>query len=303
MIGRPCLTSWSRAQRPGPDALLVCFFLLFGLTFLLPRPGRAQGSSCARAHTRLKGCTAAITSRFIYPGGSAGPGAAAGKISLDQTVGTEATERTRSMSPRRPGVAFLMSAILPGAGQLYNGDHRGYLYLGLEAGAWFARLSYLDAGNTREGEYESFARRHWEFGKYRAAAGMDGCTWSAADDSVLLWFNAHDMQQYYEEIGKYDKYRCGWDDFSFDPDHPRTLSPNRSHYRDMRKQSNDLLSNARLALAVAVVNRVISGVDAFRSARRRSESLALGQNLRLENGLNGTWRRPKAFVKLVWELP
>lgn len=203
----------------------------------------------------------------------------------------------------KPGVAFLMSAILPGVGQLYNGDRRGYLYLGIEAGAWFARYSYLDAGNKREGEYEAFARRHWNLGKYRSSAGGDGCTWSASEDSLILWFQENDIQQYYEELGKYEKYRCGWDDFSFDPDHPNALSGNRSRYRDMRQQSNDLLNNARLALAVAVVNRVVSGVDAFRSARKKSESVELRQGLRFENELGGSWRRPRAVLRVVYDLP
>lgn len=201
---------------------------------------------------------------------------------------------------RKPGVSFLLSAILPGAGQLYNGDQRGYVYLGVEAATWFARFSYLDAGNRREGEYESYARRHWTFARYRGSDGEPGCNWTSSNDSVLVMFFNRDVQQFYEEIGKYDKYRCGWDDFaeSYDPGNDRSLSPHRKTYRGMREQSNDLLNNARLALAASVVNRVVSAVDALRTARGRQRPSAF----RLESGFSGG-DAPRAELRLVRMLP
>ena len=66
---------------------------------------------------------------------------------------TEALARASfAANPSRkpaPGLALLASLALPGAGQLLNGDRRAFFYLGVEAGAWFARASYLDAARTK----------------------------------------------------------------------------------------------------------------------------------------------------------
>ena len=62
-------------------------------------------------------------------------------------------------SPRSPRLSFLFSAILPGTGQLYNGSQRGYVYLAVEAMAWFARVSYKDAADRKEADFRAFADR------------------------------------------------------------------------------------------------------------------------------------------------
>jgi hypothetical protein len=212
---------------------------------------------------------------------------------------SRAEERTKPV--RKPGVSFLLSAILPGAGQLYNGDDRGYLYLGIEAAAWFARLSYLDAGNKKENEFERFADVHWMLTLYRSRGDSLGANYTVENDSLIVGFFRRDRQQYYEEIGKYDKFRAGWDDWAYDPANDRAISPNRAHYRKMRQQSNDLLDRARLALAATLVNRVVSSVDAFRTARGRSRG-APESSLRLESGFRGG-RDPQATLALVKVLP
>ena len=209
----------------------------------------------------------------------------------------------RAKPRRKPGISFLFSAILPGAGQLYNGDNRGYLYLGIEAAAWFARLSYRDAGKKKENEFERFADVHWTLNLYRAQKDSLGAGYTPANDSLIVEFFRRDQQQYYEELGKYDKFRAGWDDWAatYDPANDRALSPNRAQYRKMRQQSNDLLDRARLALAAAMVNRVVSGVDAFRTARGRAQG-APESSLRLESGFRGG-SDPRATLALVKVLP
>ena len=69
-----------------------------------------------------------------------------------------------------PGLAFLMSAVLPGTGQLAEGRKRAFAYLGIEAFAWISHFAWVDAGNKKEGEYEAYARRHWDLDDWRALA-------------------------------------------------------------------------------------------------------------------------------------
>ncbi len=205
---------------------------------------------------------------------------------------------------RAPGVAFLMSAVLPGAGQLYNGNQRGYLFLAIEAGAWFARSSYIDAGNKKEGEFEAFARRHWDYDRFRDSAGSDGCLWTAEADSLIRAYESGDLEQYYEELATSDLYRCGWDDFeaNFDPDNPDVLNPRRDDYRSQRAKSNDLKDKAGFALGVMVLNRVVSAVDAFRVARSRNRGEG-NPGLRLHGDVDLLGETTRAEFRLVKEIP
>lgn len=214
-----------------------------------------------------------------------------------------AEERARSRPVRNPGIAFLLSALLPGAGQLYNGDRRGYIYLGAEAAAWFTRISYRNAGETKEDQYEAFARRHWDFERWVAGRGQAGCAWTEDDSLALATYRAENLQQYYEAIGKKPQYRCGWDDFEQlpDPGSEQSMTPNQAAYREMRISSNDYLERARMAGAVLMINRLVSGFDAFRTARVRREGRAA--TLRLESGFGGTGPEPRAEIRLVKVLP
>ena len=203
---------------------------------------------------------------------------------------------------RNPGIAFLLSAILPGAGQIYNGDRRGYIYLGCEVAAWFTRVSYLDAGEKKEDQYEAFAQRHWDFDRWVSGRGLAGCTWTEDDSLALATYRAENLQQYYEAIGKKPQYRCGWDDFELlpDPGSERSMTPNQSSYRQMRISSNDYLERARLAGAVLMINRLVSGFDAFRTARARRE--ARSSAFRPATGVRGG-PEPRAEIRLVRLLP
>jgi hypothetical protein len=203
---------------------------------------------------------------------------------------------------RKPGVAFLLSALVPGAGQLYNGNKRGYAFLGLEAMSWFARLSYLDAGDRKQDDYESFANRHWSYPRFRDTAGQDGCLWTADADSLIRAYQESDPKQYYEEIANADSYRCGWDDFSesYDPSDPNAFSPRRVDYRKQREKANQLKDRANLAVAGLVLNRIVSAVDAFRVARSRQTETT---GFRLESRLSGSPVHPRLDLRISRAIP
>ena len=203
---------------------------------------------------------------------------------------------------RKPGVAFLLSALVPGAGQLYNGNKRGYAFLGVEAVSWFARLSYLDAGDRKQDDYETFANRHWSYPRFRDTAGQDGCLWTADADSLIRAYQAEDPKQYYEEIANTDTYRCGWDDFSegYDPTSPNALSPRRADYRKQREKANQLKDRANLAVAGLVLNRLVSAVDAFRVARSRQTE---ANGFRLESRLTGSPVDPRVDLRISRAFP
>ena len=141
-----------------------------------------------------------------------------------------------------PGVAFLMSAVLPGSGQAAQGRNRAFAYLGIEAISWIAHVSWTDAGNKKEGEYEAYANRHWILATWDSLAAESnpdcqaippGVSYADSKTTIEGFLETGNYQHYYEDIGKLEAYRAGWDDFSCDE--PDVMSPNRVYYRGMRR--------------------------------------------------------------------
>ena len=66
-----------------------------------------------------------------------------------------------------PGRAMLLSAILPGLGEIYAGSPvKAFFFAGLEAGAWYFRKRTQDNMASKELEYKQFADEHWDFGRW-----------------------------------------------------------------------------------------------------------------------------------------
>ena len=63
--------------------------------------------------------------------------------------------------------AFVLSAIIPGAGQFYNKNYkRGIAYLAFEIINWSKRSTYLDKGDNFVAQYKDFANNHWSFDRW-----------------------------------------------------------------------------------------------------------------------------------------
>ena len=81
----------------------------------------------------------------------------------------------------------------------------------------------------------------------------------------------HGDQQYYEEIGKYEQFNSGWDDVNpnLPPDYA-TIKANESangvSYTYQRAQANAFYTKAATMVTVALVNHLVSAVDAAISA-------------------------------------
>ncbi len=77
-------------------------------------------------------------------------------------------------------------------------------------------------------------------------------------------------QQYYEMIGKYPgQFGNAWDDASFDREYsgPSNITANNDYYMTMRDESNRFYDVAQYGLMVAMINHVISAIDAGFTAR------------------------------------
>jgi len=90
------------------------------------------------------------------------------------------------------------------------------------------------------------------------------------------------QQQYYELIGKYDQFNRGWDDANqYDPPDPadpsspiiRSNSKEQFAYADMRATANHYYDIASTFVSIAVINHVVSALDAYWTATRHNDAL------------------------------
>ncbi len=127
----------------------------------------------------------------------------------------------------------------------------------MEAAAWTGYFVKHDDGMEMRTQYEAFADAHWDYDKWiddhpcptvpptgATLEDVEDCgeasSGSGAWPGYIPWVSKEeDKQHYYENIGKYDWYISGWQDW--DP----TQSPYaqqtdlRTEYRGMREQSNN----------------------------------------------------------------
>ena len=184
---------------------------------------------------------------------------------------------------KSPVKAFIYSAVLPGAGQLYTGSKtKAALFFGIEALAWTGHVVYHGKGKDNTDTYQSFANTHWLEGRY--SAWLDE-HWGVTDDEdaydgEFLVFGHHlpdtRTQQYYEMIGKYNQFVYGWDDTgdiasSSGEPHPTTYSPLRIQYEGMRHDANKMYDRATASLFVMMANHLISGFEAALAARNHNK--------------------------------
>ncbi len=170
----------------------------------------------------------------------------------------------------------LMSLVLPGAGEVAMGYKRGYFMAAADIFAWTQVAKYHSDGADLRDAYYDFADAH-----YTDALLVDGYSTSHStsegfyrDGQGDLYFPSSergpiesiddlgnlplyvtkeaDRREYYENLGKWDQFVFGWDDYirpddypGYDPTGTRDpdllqpwVSKNREIYRVMRDDSN-----------------------------------------------------------------
>lgn len=209
------------------------------------------------------------------------------------------------------GKAVLLSAMLPGAGQIYAGDNwQGYVYMGIEAAAWALAISYNMQGKDKDKEFKRFADQNWNEAVYRdmeysLATNPDpsinrqspnhflgdrdvwnALPWTGGSDNKSKYLPnnfTHELprdrsQQFYEMIGKYlTQFGFGWVDQN--QDNTTTIglwdghSGYANNYADMRYKSNQLLEMSNNMFMAVMLNHVVSAVHAALSVQKKNTSM------------------------------
>lgn len=193
-----------------------------------------------------------------------------------------------------PGWSMLASLVLPGAGEAMMGYKRGYAMMAVDIFAWTQVSKYHSDGGDLRDDYYAFADEHYTdenlvlgyspdafdpragLGDHYFSEIVNG-TINDVDDleNLSLYVSMEaDRREYYENLGKWDQFIFGWDDFRR-PDNPPSgidyeitdtiddlrqpwISENRVIYREMRDESNDAFKTRDRWMYVNIGLRVFS---------------------------------------------
>ncbi len=253
---------------------------------------------CALANAALAGTAEeAATARAAWLLGRAEPAAYLPQDTrhFQAEIGTAATptEGGEKEGAGSAGLRVLASAVLPGSGEALSGYLRGYFMMALDIFAWTQVAKYDGEGQDKSDEYYAFADAHytdqWLVEAYNPAStdqerSGEGAIYfpsvgaindiSELDRLPLYVTREEDRREYYENLGKWDQFIFGWDDYTrasvahpeYDYEPTRTISDvrqpwvskNREVYRDMRDAANDAYQTRDRWLYVNIGLRVFS---------------------------------------------
>jgi len=177
---------------------------------------------------------------------------------------------------KRPGISFLTSAIIPGAGQLYNGSKkRAVAFFAVEVGLWVGYASLQGKGHDKEDEYQALANQYWDFTQYAPTEKeqSEGHTIPVNAKGIPIKNN-----EYYENIGKYDKFNRGWDGAIVGKD--ASVTPERNTYLNLRKDANDFFGFATTLASLAIINHIISVGDAIFTAKKLNDEASVNLSVK-----------------------
>lgn len=190
---------------------------------------------------------------------------------------------------KKPGLGVLMSAAVPGTGQMYAGSWlKGSLLLAAEIGLWTATSHYRSEGEDWEDKFHLYADTYWNEGKYwdQAVASRDPeLDVLVTPDNYLdyldelreldetISYHTHSLpytktQQYYEMIGKYDQFSVGWSDEENYPE-----DKGRDYYEGMRHKSNQYFIKGTNCTMVILANHLFSALDAAWTIKRHNKQI------------------------------
>jgi hypothetical protein len=214
---------------------------------------------------------------------------------------------------KSPWLAAGMSALVPGAGQVYAESYwEAALFVAVDVAAWIVAYKYDEKGDKQTDLFQNFANANWSVVKYAeytqqnlappgkvydwrkpGTEGMDPfdrpwtqVRWEVINEMErdIGGYYSHTLppyneQQYYELIGKYPQFSEGWRDAdpSLGSDYETIkahLSPMFLGYSVERGKANDYYRSATTWVTIAIVNHLLSAADGAWSALRYNSAQA-----------------------------
>ncbi|MBE2226176.1 MAG: hypothetical protein IAE93_02495 [Ignavibacteria bacterium] len=220
------------------------------------------------------------------------------------------------------GLGVLLSAIIPGAGELYGGNYlKAGIFFGIEVLAWATFAYFTGKGNTKQDEYQAYADENWDVRTYARWLKNEGFSESSGinpdepnrdilREQIMVCERAnfsHTMpeygsQQYYELIGKYQNFQAGWKNLTHVP--TKAAGPyNYQTYRDPvftnyaadRQKANDFFDYAKVGPITAIVNHILSAADAAWVISTYNNKIKLETGFRMQNRVSPYTYQIKQF--------
>ena len=184
------------------------------------------------------------------------------------------------------GLAAMLSAAVPGAGQAYLGEGSGILFALVEVAGWTANRVFLHKAQTERERSARYAgdpadtASAWSFERWSLATGLDPA------QLQRVW--ELDRQAFYQLIARDPTYLAGW---------KGDAEVTRSAFFGIRGRARDEYDRATDASYVLWINHLLAALDALRAAR--VQNLMLQHNLELK--LRSSWqgRQPAVVAVLV----
>jgi hypothetical protein len=211
-------------------------------------------------------------------------------------------------SRKSPWLAAGLSLMLPGTGELYSESYiKSAGFFAVEVALWVLAYKYDQKGNHQTDFFQNFANAHWSVVNYAQYAqshyspgngpynwlipGTEGdppwmrVNWSELNrmesdigaTTAGMYYShqlpTYNTQSYYELIGKYPQYNQGWDDAPPSFNYGQQLSAELLYYSGQRGQANTYYTTSSTFVAIAVVNHVVSAVDAALTAGSHNRGL------------------------------
>jgi hypothetical protein len=198
------------------------------------------------------------------------------ELSLTDQVESEGLGGIYDYKMKSPFKAFVMSLAVPGLGEYYTGHKiKAGSFFAADVILWTGFLVYRGKGRDKEDEFKVYAQEHYLWNTYlQWWDTLDSTTQNSYSHRLPLDSDGNPIynHEYYENIGKYHQFQVGWDDIGINippsPEGGGYVSPNRTFYLNLRKQSNDYFTNASTIAMVSIANHIISAFDAAIGAKK-----------------------------------
>lgn len=208
-------------------------------------------------------------------------------------------------SKKSPVLAGVLSAIIPGAGQVYNEDYWvAAAFVVVEAALVTTAIVYDNKGDDQTEYFQNYADdymnadHNWSVVRYAEWLNeyQNADIQINPDESLPPWervnwdeLNSYETgshklanygeQQYYEMIGKYHQFAAGWNDYTGGANNAQ-ISPNFEYYSVQRGEANDYYNTASTAIVGIYINHLLAAAEAVWGAARFNNNLTV--NLRVE---------------------
>lgn len=204
---------------------------------------------------------------------------------------------------KSPVLGAILSAVVPGAGEFYAKSYiKSAIFLAVEAGLWVAYATFQNKGSDQTTSYQNYADQHWSALRYatwlknQSFPGSGSIDLNSDPATLRRQINSceeqsgfshtlpvYGEQQYYEVIGKYRTYTCGWDQAGSDitknnyETYPILTQVN--FYMDERQKANTYYDRGTTTMMVVILNHIASAVDGVISVNSFNNKLSVQGNV------------------------